>query len=182
MGASIRPRARQDGVLLRELPDETLVYDLERHRAFCLNATAAAVFRRCDGRAAVPEIARRVARDLGASVDEEVVWLALKRLGRARLLREPVRRPGGSVSRRAAAFRIGGGVLLPLISSVLAPKAAEALTCAPVPGGAVCTQSQCGQLCDDCSGNEHCKRTPGNPVCKCQGGPIICPCPGSPLP
>ena len=35
---ALMPRARQDELVVEELPDETLVYDLKRHKARCLNA------------------------------------------------------------------------------------------------------------------------------------------------
>ena len=34
---ALMPRARQDELVVEELPDETLVYDLKRHKARCLN-------------------------------------------------------------------------------------------------------------------------------------------------
>jgi hypothetical protein len=44
--------------VIQELPDETLVYDLQRNRAHCLNRTAALVWRHCDGQATVADLAR----------------------------------------------------------------------------------------------------------------------------
>ena len=41
---ALMPRARQDELVVEELQDETLVYDLERHKARCLNRTAALVW------------------------------------------------------------------------------------------------------------------------------------------
>src|SRR5207248_2525045 len=35
-----RPSARQDRLVVQELSDEVLVYDLDRHRAHCLNRAA----------------------------------------------------------------------------------------------------------------------------------------------
>jgi len=45
------PAARQEGLLVRELNDETLVYDLFNigHKAHCLNSTAALIWKYCDG-------------------------------------------------------------------------------------------------------------------------------------
>jgi hypothetical protein len=42
---ALMPRARRDELVVEELDDETLVYDLERHKARCLNHTAALVWR-----------------------------------------------------------------------------------------------------------------------------------------
>ena len=53
----LMPRARQDELVVEELPDETLVYDLKRHEAHCLNRTSALAWRRCDGRTTVAEVA-----------------------------------------------------------------------------------------------------------------------------
>ena len=35
----MKPRARKDGLVVTELPDELLVYDLERHKASCHHVT-----------------------------------------------------------------------------------------------------------------------------------------------
>jgi len=74
------PRARQEKLLVHELADEVLVYDLERQKAHCPNKTSALVWNRCDGQADVAEIARLLEQELATSVDESVVWLALKQL------------------------------------------------------------------------------------------------------
>jgi hypothetical protein len=86
----MRPHARHDGLVGQHLADETLVYDLERHQAYCLNRTAALVWQYCDGHTTLTEIATRLEAAEQAPVDEQVIWLALEQLGRARLLREPV--------------------------------------------------------------------------------------------
>ena len=36
----MKPMRRTEGLVVKELEDEVLVYDLERHRAHCLNAPA----------------------------------------------------------------------------------------------------------------------------------------------
>src|SRR5213080_1354168 len=125
-----RPRQRRDGLVVQKLPEETLVYDLERHKAHCLEATAAAVWQACDGRRTVEDIAARATTRIGRRVPEEAVWLALRRLGRARLLEAPVEGPavGPLTSRRdwlkkAALF---GGLS---VLSITAPTAAQAATC-----------------------------------------------------
>ena len=50
------PRARKDGLVIKELSNETLVYDLERDEAHCLNQTAGLVWKQCDGRTTVTKI------------------------------------------------------------------------------------------------------------------------------
>src|ERR1700674_4847807 len=96
------PQARDEQLEIKELSDETLVYDLERHRAHALNQTAAWVWRHCDGKTSVAEMASLLHRDLGVPSEEEAIWLALQRLGKARLLKEKLVPPkhGTSSSRR----------------------------------------------------------------------------------
>jgi len=124
------PRQRRDGLVVQELPEETLVYDLERHKAHCLEVVAAAVWEACDGERTVGEIAARATKRIGRRVPDDAAWLALRRLGRARLLEAPVAAPvaGRFTSRRdwlkkAALF---GGLS---VLSITAPTAAQAATC-----------------------------------------------------
>ena len=131
MTVEMRPQARTDGLVVRELPDEVLVYDTESHEAHCLNATAALVWRRCNGSSTVSEIAASLAGELGEA-DEEVVWLALEELWKRQLLvgEEPVAEESG-MSRSTLLRRVGVGaavVSLPAIASLVAPSAAHAVT------------------------------------------------------
>src|SRR5947208_2971510 len=80
------PIARKEKLVVRELEGETLVYDLARNKAFCLNRTAAAVWKSSDGRKNAARIADELSAELGASIDEEVVWTAIDQLGRDNLL------------------------------------------------------------------------------------------------
>ena len=84
---ALMPRARQDELVVEELQDETLVYDLERHKARCLNRTAALVWRHCDGQTSVAEVAALLEEQLAIPADEAVVWMALDRLSRVVSLR-----------------------------------------------------------------------------------------------
>ena len=124
------PRARKERLLLRELQEELLVYDLERHKASCLNRMATLTWRRCDGRATVPEIAEALEGELGIPVDERAVWLALERLSRAHLLEGPLALPSWAegYSRRQWVASVGkaSAVLVPAVVSILSPIAAAA--------------------------------------------------------
>jgi hypothetical protein len=149
--------ARADRLIVRELPDELLIYDLDREKAHCLNRAAALVWQNCDGRASVAELARRLARETSAPVDEQLVWFALKQLDRDHLLVDGVALPAqvSGVTRRQMirALGISAAVALPLVTTILAPTPAQASTCGGT--GAPCTGSeQCcpGSLCV----NGHC--------------------------
>ncbi len=158
----MKPYARKEGLVVKELPDELLVYDLERHRAHCLNPTAALVWKHSDGQTSVEEIATLLHAELEAPADERLVWLALERLDKSHLLQERLSPPPelARCSRRQLVRKLGlvGGltVLLPLVTSIVAPTPAEAAasctnscSCVPIADDG----RQCGTLCDGvCSG------------------------------
>ncbi len=57
MGNLYKPTARTGNLVIQQVADETLVYNMSAHRAFCLNPTAAIVWQECNGQATVTEIA-----------------------------------------------------------------------------------------------------------------------------
>ncbi len=145
------PRARTERLVVCELADEVLIYDLERDRAHCLNQTAALVWKQCDGRTSVPEIARRLEQSLGAPVAEPIVWLALNQLGRRHLLQERLTQPVGmaSLSRRKLIKMIGltAAVALPLITSIVAPTAVQAASCLQAMKACTASAQCCSGIC-----------------------------------
>ncbi len=114
------PKARENNLLAHEVEDETVVYDKTRQQAHRLE-TVAKVWSLLDGKRSVSEIAGEL------QVDESVVALAVDDLANAQLLEssEPL-----SVSRRTALRRVASaaavGVLLPVVTSISAPLAAQA--------------------------------------------------------
>jgi hypothetical protein len=114
----MHPRARSAELIVRRLEDEVVVYDRRRHRAHCLNRSAAEVLGACDGR----RTPREIGRLLGLSM--ELVWTALTALSKAQLLEAPVAVPPRAPSRRQALK--AAGVLVPAVLTVLAPATAEA--------------------------------------------------------
>ncbi len=162
------PRARKDGLVIKELPNETLVYDLERDEAHCLNQTAALVWKCCDGKTTVAKMTGSLQEQLDTSVNADVVWLAIKQLQRFHLVEsydgETVGTP--SVSRRNLVLKYAPAALvLPLIMSISAPTAAQAATspCAapnnrpdgcPCTANAECTSGDCiGGICTQLKAN-----------------------------
>lgn len=134
------PTARQSALVVQELAEDLLVYDQDRFKAHCLNRTAALVWKHCDGQKTTKEIALALEKEVGSPVAEEVVWLALGQLGKSRLLAEQVILPEGQagISRREVIRRVGiaAALALPVVTSIVAPKAVQAATC-----------KQAGQLC-----------------------------------
>jgi hypothetical protein len=152
------PHARTDQLVVSDVDDEVLVYDLVRDRAHCLNRTTALVWRHCDGQTPVAALAARLQGELGAPVEVEVVWLALRQLDRAHLLRERLTLPEDiTLSRQELLRKVGVGgiglVVLPAVASILAPAAAAASSC--IPSGDPCPtdQSCCSRVCQKSSGS-----------------------------
>ena len=154
------PRRRQDGIIIRELESEILIYDTKNNKAHCLNDTAARIWKLCDGSTTSEEIRSTLTGQLGTTVDDKVVWFALKQFGRNELLEEALPLPpaylASGLSRRDMVRVLGlaAVVAVPLVTSIVAPTAVQAATC--LPSGSACTSSaQC------CSG-------------LCQGSPLTC--------
>jgi hypothetical protein len=126
-GKGALPRARKDGVLVLDVAEEVLVYDEALHKAHCLNPAAALVWRHLDGRTSVGALVTRLRREMDMPADEDTVWLAVTELHKAGLLEDGFELPSArAVSRRRALRRLGvaagtGAVLLPAVSTVLAP-------------------------------------------------------------
>lgn len=166
------PRARKDDLVTRQIPGELLVYDLKRHKAYCLNATAAAVWKRSDGKHTVSDLAAELQKDQKSPVDERIVWLALDQLEKYYLLQTKAAKPVGlpTLSRRdLIRAGIATAITLPLVTMIAAPTAQAAGT--PITNS-VCTGRHqddpggCGtNPCSDKAGKS-CVNGPGN-TCKC---------------
>jgi hypothetical protein len=155
------PVARDQGLLIETVADETVIYDLETKQAHCLKALAAAAFAYADGKNTAAEIAELASYRLGHAVTETEVAEAISQLGDCGLLDTSLVIHNGSngISRRDAVKRIGavaGAVAAaPLITSIIAPTAAMAGN-SVLPTG--CTG--CGQN-KDCASNHCCQTVSG---------------------
>lgn len=140
-----KPTARKEGLVIQEMPEEILVFDMETNKAHCLNETAAFVWKACDGNRSVAEITRLFGRETAKPVDEDLIWLAIDQLNENRLLEQNVRANFDGPTRREAIRKIGlaAVVALPIVSSLVAPTAALAVACSG-------TVISCGN-CNDCT-------------------------------
>ena len=133
-----RPQHLQsDNLVLEELPDELMIYDPERNKAFCLNQAAAFVWKHADGSKTVTEIADLLAQKLDRPANEEVVWLALDVLAKDGLLVSSPALPEvpAGVTRRALLQKFGAGaaVAAPLVTVLLvSPAKAHASSMRPL--------------------------------------------------
>jgi hypothetical protein len=115
------PKAREDGLRVRDLGGQFAVFDEQTERLHILNETVAIVWRHCDGSRSTDELARILASETSSAVDEETILTALDRLAAADLL-ESV--PDATMSRRrllhgAAGLAVGAAV--PTVISLALP-------------------------------------------------------------
>ena len=139
------PVARKSGLVVQEMPDEVLVYDLDSNKAHCLNQTAASVWKACDGKTSVSEIARF----FGDGHNEDLVWLAIDQLSENNLLQEKVGTRFQGQSRRAVIKKIGlaSMVAIPVIASLVAPQNARAAQSCNCVNNGQCTSGPNAGMC-----------------------------------
>lgn len=120
---------RRCDLIIEVVNGETLIYDESCHRAFCLNAIATEVWNRCNGSTSPSEIADSIKLVTNTFVSTAAVELALADFCHDGLLQpQTLMPPPPTMSRRAMAIKLGMGaaMALPVITSIVAPKAAQA--------------------------------------------------------
>lgn len=139
------PVARKTGLVIQEVPEEVLVYDMETNKAHCLNKSAALVWQSCDGSRSVSEIADHVGIVSGEKVTDDFVWLAIDQLNTNDLLEKEIAADFRGMSRRDVIKRIGltSMVALPVIASLVAPPTALAVGSCSCIDLADCTGTAC---------------------------------------
>ncbi|CAN5352018.1 hypothetical protein BH20ACI2_BH20ACI2_20860 [soil metagenome] len=140
------PMARQKGLVVQEMPDEVLVYDLDSNKAHCLNQSAALVWKSCDGNNSVIDIVREFETNGGGKASEDLVWLAIDQLNEKGLLEGEMKPRFQGQSRRQVIKTIGlaSMVALPVIASLVAPQNALGSISCTCSGPASCaTLGQC---------------------------------------
>jgi hypothetical protein len=179
--SSPAPATRSEGLLIRKVGDEAVVYDLETKEAHCLKPLAAFVFESSGGPATIGELADRARAEVDPAVTDEQVLDAVAQLEEIRLLSAPslLVVDGNDVSRREMMRRVGyaGAVATVgtgLVTSIAAPTALAA--CSNQPAGCNCAKNNpdcasnhccSGNGADRC--NVHCCASDNNgQECKCQ--------------
>src|SRR5260370_31529334 len=127
-----RPVARTEGLIVEELDGDVVIYDTERNKAHALNPLAARIWKHCDG--------ERTATDLtglfAADTSDDAVANCLSQLERLHLLNAGSLGAGDRMvlSRRHLLRKVAIGaaaaaVVLPMVTSIVAPSAQAAASC-----------------------------------------------------
>ncbi|HEY0427864.1 MAG TPA: PqqD family protein [Pyrinomonadaceae bacterium] len=146
MNSSQVPVARKQGLVVQEMPEEVLIYDLDTNKAHCLNKTAAFVWKSCDGNKSIADITKSFENDFGSPVNEDLVWLAVEQLNDKNLLSEGLQTNFKGQNRREVIKKIGFAavIALPVVASLTAPSSALATaSCACVAPADCAAQTGC---------------------------------------
>lgn len=82
----MKPVARQNDLIVKRDTGELFIEDIVNRNFIYLNPTSAYVWEKCDGQRDTTDIAREMGRELGVSVSEQVVRMALTKLEGERLI------------------------------------------------------------------------------------------------
>ncbi len=155
MNNSEKPVARKNSLVVQELNNEVLVYDLETNKAHCLNESAAIVWKHCDGKTTISDIAKQFINKSGNKVDDDFIWLAIDQLNDLNLMESGLKPDFKGQSRREVIKKIGLAsiIALPIISSLVAPQSAYANVSCGIATCVVGTMpSGCPAACPTCAG------------------------------
>lgn len=195
-----KPKTRNKNIVVQEMENEILIYNLQTNKAFCLNETSTMIWQFCDGNHSVEQISQNLSRKLNQPITEDLIWLALDSFKKDKLLEEnePFEINFNGLTRRQVIRKIGlvSMIALPIVASVIAPSAAMAASTGILLGVACPTGSGCdtGLQCRSLttgSGSVCCVPgipgsqtfTPGIPICNtsCTNNPGVC-CSGIQVP
>lgn len=149
-----------DNIVVRNLKDETLIYNLTTNQAFCLNDTSAKVFNACDGKTSFDDLKEK------HQLTDEIIYLALDGLQKENLIEADYVSPFASLSRREVIRKVGlaSMIALPVVSTLVAPSAASAAS------GLAALGQPCTRAVDNSPRRGNCD----NPFAVCAGNPGIC--------
>lgn len=167
------PLARTDSIVVQSANKELLIYDLRINRAFCLNETSACIYQGCDGKTSFETLKKKF------GLTDDLILVALDELHKNNLLEgKKINFPNG-LSRREVVKKIGFAslVALPLISSIVAPTAANAQSVTCRPSGVTINGTENfidATACFSTVGSRCCKTYAGG--CQCVNGGVFGPC------
>jgi len=121
-----KPLTKKDFIVVEESPNEALIYDSVRNKLHVLTPAATTVWKSCDGKTSVSEIAHKLKAELNNDLGEEVTWLALEELEKNGLLETSVNIPQETISRRGLLKTAALAISLPLVTTLIAPSPAHA--------------------------------------------------------
>lgn len=152
------PAVKKENIVVQELDNEILIYDLIDNKAFCLNEASAIIWQLCDGTKTVSEISQTAGKKLNSKISEDFVWLALDQFKKDKLIATEYESVFQGMSRREVIRKVGFAsmVALPIVASMIAPTSANAAsTCVCMTPGDCLVQTTCPSTVN-CNGSGTC--------------------------
>ncbi len=141
------PQSRKSNIVVQEFETEVLIYDLTINKAFCLNPTSTLIWQLCDGTNSISQISEIISRKLKTPFSDDLIWLALDQFKGDNLLEQndELWIEFGGLNRRQVIKKVGftSMVMLPIISSIIAPTSAMAQSGGLALLAACSSSSQC---------------------------------------
>ena len=170
----MKPKIRVRDIVVQKSGRETLIYDMLRNKAFCLNEISSLVYELCDGSRTSRQISGELGAHLKTPIGEEFVGLALSQMAEHGLIKGETFEDASVVSRRKVIKKLGvtSLIVLPSISLIIAPKAIAAQSCLadgtsiPIPFPNPSTQPDAAP----CTANCFQPPNPANPEASCCSG------------
>ncbi|MGH9768364.1 MAG: PqqD family protein [Blastocatellia bacterium] len=119
-----KPLTKKDFIVVEESLNEALIYDSDKNKLHVLTPVATTVWKSCDGKTSVSEIASKLKAELNDELGADATWLALEELEKNGLLENSLNIPRNGISRRDLIKT--AAVSLPLITTMIAPSPARA--------------------------------------------------------
>jgi hypothetical protein len=145
------PAARREGLVVRKLNDDVLIYDTKTNHAHSLNQNAALIWEHCDGKRTLGDLSNMLQGNVPGKEREQLTWIAIDQLQRSGLLLGQVASPESvkGMTRRQLikAAGIAALIAVPVVSTIVAPKAAQASTCLASGQGCSSSAECCSGLC-----------------------------------
>ncbi|HRH41621.1 MAG TPA: PqqD family protein [Pyrinomonadaceae bacterium] len=151
------PIAKTDNLVIQNLENEIVIYDLTTNKAFCLNETSAIVFQACDGKTDFDQLKSK------SNFTHDLIHLTLAELEKQKLIEFETDyvSPLAGMTRREAVRKVGLATMiaLPVISSLVAPSAINAASGVCVASGQQCSPTSDFSQADCCDTNQRCFRS-----------------------
>ena len=132
----VLPKAKTKDIVIQQVDNELLVYDLSNDKAHHLNRTSTLIWKKCDGKTPIAEVTKLLSKEMKTEIEEDFVWLALDELRKVNLLENSTNQSTfPKLSRRKVLFRYAlPTIALPIVVSLAAPEVIHAQSCS---GGGV---------------------------------------------
>jgi len=130
------PIARVEKLVVQEMENETLVYDLKTDKAHHLNKTMSVVWSKCDGETSFDEVSKVLSKDLDAKIENDFVLLALQELEKSNLIETSSEESNREIiSRRKVLLNYAlPAIVAPVVMSLVSPASAQTASCIPQEG------------------------------------------------